>query len=57
MVYFCWPGIWELIERYDYYYDPKTQRVCRFNRFGGKGREFLRHYRALMRLLGGFNGE
>ncbi|WP_054842870.1 hypothetical protein [Vulcanisaeta distributa] len=46
-----------LVERYDDYCDPRTQRVCRFNRVSRRGgREFLRHYRALMRLLGQVDG-
>ncbi|GGI71444.1 hypothetical protein GCM10007112_05340 [Vulcanisaeta souniana JCM 11219] len=46
-----------LVERYDDYCDPRTQRVCRFNRVSGRGREFLKHYRALMRLLGQSDGD
>ena len=41
-----------LVERYDDYCDPRSMRVCRFNRVSRKGREFLRHYRGLLRLIG-----
>ncbi|WP_054848932.1 hypothetical protein [Vulcanisaeta sp. JCM 14467] len=41
-----------LVERYDDYCDPRSMRVCRFNRVSGRGREFLRHYRELLRLVG-----
>ena len=40
-----------MVERYDDC-DLKSMRVCRFNRVSRKGREFLRHYRGLLRLIG-----
>ncbi|MCG2863988.1 MAG: hypothetical protein L7G99_06165 [Vulcanisaeta sp.] len=40
-----------LVERYDDYCDEQSKRVCRFNRLSKRGREFLRHYNELLKLL------
>jgi hypothetical protein len=41
-----------LVERYDDYCDERSRRVCRFNRLSKRGRELLRHYNELLKLLG-----
>ena len=41
-----------LVERYDDYCNEHSRRVCRFNRLSKRGREFLRHYNELLKLLG-----
>jgi hypothetical protein len=40
-----------LVERYDDYCNGRGGRVCRFNRLSERGREFLRSYGELLRLL------
>jgi len=40
-----------LVERYDDYCNERSRRVCRFNRLSERGREFLRHYGELLKLL------
>jgi len=40
-----------LVERYDDYCNEQSKRVCRFNRLSKRGREFLRHYNELLKLL------
>jgi len=40
-----------LVERYNDYCNEQSKRICRFNRLSKRGREFLRHYNELLKLL------